>query len=134
MSLNIPNTLLFTFLIIAYLISIRKKRFYVACITQFNSRYGCILFTYALSAITIAMGTWNLTEKSIVFPFIIITIGLLMASHRLANKILIFTMQYKWQLLIIPLISIIIWNINPFPFLLLLLLLATATRFYYPLG
>lgn len=134
MSLNIPNILLFLFLIIGNLISNRKNRIYLSCIKQFNSRCGCILFTNALSAITITMGTWNLAEKTIVFPFIIVITGLLMADHHLANKILIFVMQYKWQLLLFPLIALIIWNINPFPYLLLLLLLATATRFYCPLG
>lgn len=134
MSLNMPNILLLILLITGCLISIRKNRIYLFCITQFNSRCGCLLFTHALSAITITMGTWNLAEKTIVLPFIIIITGLLMADHHLANKILIFVMQYKWQLLLFPLIVLIIWNINPFPYLLLFLLLATATRFYCPLG
>lgn len=134
MALNMPNILLFILLIIGCLISTRKNRIYLFCITQFNSRCGCLLFTRALSVITITMGTWNLAEETIVLPFIIIITGIFMANHRLANKILIFVMQHKWQLLLFPFIALIIWNINPFPFLLLLLLLATATRFYYPLG
>lgn len=129
-----PNILLFLFLMIGFLISIRKNRIYLLCITQINSRCGCIIFTHLLSSTTIALGAWNLTEKSTIFPFIIVFTGVFMANHPFANKILIFTMQYKWHLLIIPLISIIVWNINPFPFLLLLFLLATATRFYCPLG
>lgn len=134
MSLHIPNILFLSFLIICHIISIRKRQIYISCITQFNSRYGCILFTHALSAITIALGTWNLTETYMLFPFITISIGLSMASHRIANKVLIFAKHHKWPLLIIPIISIFIWNINPFPLLLLLLLLVTATRFYCPLG
>lgn len=133
MLIEIPNILLLIFLIRCYLLSSSgKDKVYIACVIWINSRFGSLFFTHALSIISIILGTWNLSVNSMLFPFITISIGMLMISHRLANKILIFVLKNKWRLLIIPLTSIFIWNISPFIFLLHLLLLVTATRFYYP--
>jgi len=133
MPIEIPNILLLIFLIRCYHLSHSgKEQVYIASVIWINSRFRSLFFTHALSIMSIILGTWNLSVNSMLFPFITISIGMLMVSHRLANKILIIVLKNKWWLLIIPLTSIFIWNINPFIFLLHLLLIVTATRFYSP--
>lgn len=133
MPIEIPNILLLIFLIRCYHLSHSgKEQVYIASVIWINSRFRSLFFTHALSIMSIILGTWNLSVNSMLFPFITISIGMLMVSHRLANKILIIALKNKWWLLIIPLTSIFIWDINPFIFLLHLLLIVTATRFYSP--